>query len=106
MMVVGVARLVTLGLKVYVFTKADKFYEYPMARPVKIPSVENKENEFIQPSKEELDDYNKNQQSSSRQREAAESLGFIIVGLPLYTYHWKLISREKSEEKTGDKNNA
>lgn len=106
MMVVGVARLVTLGLKVYIFTKADQFYEYPASRPSKIISGENKEGEFIQPSKEELENYNKNQQSSSRQREAAESLGWIIVGLPLYAYHWMIISKEKSEEKISDKNIA
>lgn len=106
MMVVGVARLVTLGLKVYVFTKADKFYEYPAGRQVKIPSEESKESEFIQPSKEDLEEYNKNQQSSNRQREAAESLGWIIVGLPLYAYHWMIISKEKSEEKNSDKNNV
>lgn len=106
MIVVGVARLVTLGLKVYVFTKADKFYEYPAGRPVKISTEENKESEFVQPPKEEIEEYNRNQQSSNRQREAAESLGWIIVGLPLYLYHWAIISKEKEEEKNSDKNSV
>jgi hypothetical protein len=29
-----------------------------------------------------------------RLREAARNLSFIIVGLPLYVYHWRLIRRD------------
>lgn len=93
---IGTVRLITLGLKAYIFTKADDFYEYPIARPVIAPDGTKKE-DIAQPSKEELEKYQKNQQTSNRQREAAESLAMIIVGLPLYAYHWRKINKDKEE---------
>lgn len=101
MITIGCVRLVSLALKTYVFTKADVYYEYPIARSIKIapaggvPVEGEKTEEFQQPSKEELEQYQLKQQTANRQREAAESLAFIIVGLPLYLYHWRLIRNEK-----------
>lgn len=97
MMTVGSARLVTLALKMWVFTKADELHEYPAARSVKIPVGEGGA-EFREPSKEEIDEYQRNQRTSQRQREAAESLAWIIVGAPLYLYHWRMIQKDKMEE--------
>lgn len=100
---IGCVRLVGLALKTYIFTKADIYIEYPMTRPMKIAPVDgNKTEEFQQPSKEELEEYQNKQQTSNRQREAAESLAFIIVGLPLYLYHWSVIKKDKKEENKND----
>lgn len=99
LLTIGVARLVTLGLKTYIFTQADVYYVYPQSRPVK-PAVEGQEaaKEVTEPTQKEIADYEKKQRTSNRQREAAESLGFIIVGLPLYLYHWSVIQRDKKRE--------
>lgn len=98
---IGCVRLVGLGLKTYIFTKADIYYEYPMTRPKIAPIEGEKPEEFQQPTKEELEEYQNKQQTSNRQREAAESLAFIIVGLPLYLYHWSVIKKDKKEENAG-----
>ncbi len=96
---IGCVRLVGLALKTYIFTKADVYYEYPMARPVKVAPIESDKTEEIQqPLKEEVEEYQNKQQTANRQREAAESLAFIIVGLPLYLYHWSVIKKDKKEE--------
>jgi len=98
LVVIGGVRLVGLGLKTFVFIKADVYYEYPMARPVKVaPIPEGKAEEFQQPSKEEIEAYQRDQRTANRQREAAESLAMIIVGLPLYLYHWRMVRKEKEE---------
>lgn len=99
---IGGVRLVGLGLKTFIFTKADVYYEYPMTRPVKAPPIEGSEvvAEFQQPSKEEVEKYQQKQKSSNRQKEAADSLAMIIVGLPLYLYHWRLIKKDKEENET------
>ncbi len=90
----GGVKLVALGLKTYIFTKADIYYNYPA--PVPIGSVEKgKESEFQQPTKEEIEQYQKNERTSTRQRDAAEALAMMIVGLPLYLYHWQLIKKDK-----------
>ncbi|MEK7590396.1 MAG: hypothetical protein AAB454_01660 [Patescibacteria group bacterium] len=97
LVVIGGVRLVSLGLKTYIFTKADIYYSYPSARPVKVAG-DKTATEFIEPTKEELDEFNKNQASSNRQREAAESIAFMVVGLPLYLYHWTVIKKDRKEE--------
>ena len=100
---IGGVRLVGLGLKTFIFTKADVYYEYPMARPVKAPLIieeDRKTTEFEQPTKEEVEEYQRKQKNSNRQREAADSLAMIIVGLPLYLYHWRLIKKDKEENET------
>ncbi len=96
---IGCVRLVGLGLKTYIFTKADIYIEYPMAKLIRTAPIEgNKTEKFQQPSKEEIDVYQEKQKTSNRQREAAESLAFIIVGLPLYLYYWSVIKKDKKEE--------
>ncbi|MDO8577507.1 MAG: hypothetical protein Q7R55_01410 [Candidatus Wildermuthbacteria bacterium] len=90
MITVGSARLVGLGLRIYVFPDADRYYEYPVPR-----AVDLKEGETPQPDQKELAEFQKKQTHSQRQRELSESLAWIIVGLPLWLYHWSVIKREK-----------
>ncbi len=84
-------RVIGLGLKMYVFTEADNYYIYPYAKPI-TPTDGIKTEE---PSREEVDKYNMSQRNSNRQREAAESLAMLLVGLPLYLYHWREIQKDK-----------
>ena len=93
---IGSVRLVGLALKTYIFTKADIYYEYPAVRPLSVP--EGKSEEIPQPTKREIEDYQDKQRTSQRQRDAAESLAMLIVGLPLYFYHWSVIKKDKKEE--------
>ncbi len=89
---IGGVRLVSLALKVYVFTKADQYYEYPAVQPVK-PGAES-----AVPSRQELEEFQRNQRTSQRQRDAAESLATMIVGAPLFLYHWNRIKKDQKEE--------
>jgi len=44
------------------------------------------------------DEQRKEQEASTRanrEREAAEAIAMIVVGFPLYLYHWSLIQKEK-----------
>jgi len=87
MVTVGTARIVNVGLKAWVFREADvreAYYE-----PSHIDDmVERKVSEI---------DYVKKQQH----RDLASSISTIIVGLPLYLYHWVVIkgdSRRREDE--------
>lgn len=93
LLTIGFVRLINLTLKTYVFTKADVFYSYPTPMPI-APGEES----LQFPSREEIEDYQNKERTSKRQREAAESLAFIIAGLPLYFYHWSAIRKNKAEE--------
>lgn len=87
--VIGSVRLMEIGLKTFVFKNADTFVSYPNARPV-VPDGKP----ILEPSREELDKYQKEETQRQRQREASGALSMIIVGLPLYLYHWKSIKKE------------
>jgi hypothetical protein len=84
--VIGTVRLVDLGLKVYVFHNADTFMvTAPMLAPDgKVASVSSdyqRQSEIQQ----------KEENTRQRQRTTAEALSMIIVGVPLYLYHWRMI---------------
>lgn len=88
--VIGSIRLIELGLKVYVFKDAD-VYNY--AQPMKV-TPEGKEvkltGEEIAQQKRDAETETKRQ----RERELSGALAMILVGIPLYKYHWKTIQKE------------
>lgn len=89
--VIGSIQLVDLALKVYVFKEADR-YEY--AIPQKITTPEGKE---IKRSEEEIKEEKRIQESEykkQRQRQASTAISMILVGFPLYLYHWSLIKKK------------
>lgn len=90
-MVIGCVRLVQLGIKVFIFAGADAMPYYVMPTPVTI------DGKTANPSKEEQDAQkkaNEEENTRQRQREVAESVAMILVGTPLYLYHWLTIKKE------------
>ncbi|MFA7301189.1 MAG: hypothetical protein WC069_02685 [Candidatus Shapirobacteria bacterium] len=83
--VVGSIQMVNLGLKTFVFKDVDKYEVYP-----------------IYPTKDDIaledpavTEARQNRESSrQRQRDLINSVSMIVIGLPLYLYHWKLIGKE------------
>lgn len=90
---IGAVQLVDLGLKSFIFQDADMQYAYPMEKPVAVTGSTT--DMMVQPSKEEIEEYNEKQRRSQRQRESANALAMLIIGLPLYAYHWRVIKKEK-----------
>lgn len=83
--VIGSIQIVDLGLKVFVFKNADT-YEY--ARPLM-------KEEGIIYDEEEQKQIQERETMRNRQRQLSNSLAMIVVGVPLYWYHWKTIGKEK-----------
>ncbi len=105
-----------MGLKIFIFTQADQerilSYKMPPQMPISSKQLadkaQNGEEEVCLPKDEAaavrawLADYKSWQASykninpliSQRQREASLNLALILVGLPLYLYHWRIIKRE------------
>jgi len=118
LLTIGAVRFVDMGLKAFVFTKAEdmqRLYQkmlpvmpYP---PERIEKLQEGEGELSEEEtaaiKRWLADYEDWKERSSqtdpvtaqRHRDASTNLAMILVGLPLYLFHWRIISREtKSEE--------
>jgi hypothetical protein len=117
LLVAGAVRFIDMGLKTFVFVKADEAqriqqkYYGGLSSPVlpfaaeKMQVAENDgklTDEERATIKKWAADYKAQQEefakidyvASDRQREASGNLAMILVGLPLYLYHWTLIKRE------------
>ena len=97
--VMGLVQLVDLGLKVYAFKKADQVLIYPEStRPAKTsPELEETTLTPEEQKKYEQEqlEYQIKQREADRERNAANALAMILVGTPLFLYHWKIIQKDK-----------
>ncbi len=97
LMIIGGVSLIDLGLKSYVFTKADNYcYERSPVAPVeKIP---NGTTPLTAEQQKAEDEWQKKQceesRTASRQGQASNAIAMLIVGIPLYSYHWMQIRKE------------
>lgn len=96
LMIIGSVQLIDLGLTTWVFTEADEVNIYP---ELKLPDPEN-ERELDPEEKERVEEerleYLEKERTARRQRKAAGALAMIIVGLPVYLYHWQMIRKERN----------
>ncbi len=90
--VIGSIRISNLALKTFVFKDADSFETYPI----------KDESSLISP--QEMEDRQKRDQKRQKEREFSEAISMILIGTPLYLYHWKTIQKEASKNSELDKN--
>ena len=100
MVVFSTADLINLGLKTWVFPKADlnEYREPPCSYMiVKDPGMIETDEAYQQ----RIADCEKNQLSEDEarairnQKSAVRDLSFLFVGIPLFLYHWVIIRREQ-----------
>lgn len=86
--VIGTVQLVDLSIKVYVFNGADRYESYPY--PAKInPDGSTPVADYAEIENQRL--IQEKETNRQRQRQTSTAIAMIIVGLPLYKYHWGLI---------------
>lgn len=126
LLTIGTVGFIDMGLKAFVFTKAEdeEFINYSMP-PYKPEFVDRnqtalekaaagKESVSIKLMPEEVSLLNSATQEwknweekrskvdvklSRRHRDASNNLALILVGLPLYLYHWRVIKKETKDRK-------
>ncbi len=92
--VIGTIQLVDLGIKTYVFKGADKYEVYPQ------PKQLNSEGKEIKISEEDIkiqNEYQERENKRNRQRQVSTAIAMILVGVPLYFYHWNTIKKENKK---------
>lgn len=97
--VIGCIRLVDLGLKIYVFKDADRSSYYPSPKMVREPGVPLMTPEEEKEYEQEMRKTQEVETNKQRQRDTAGALAMIVVGTPLYIYHWKTIQKENRGKK-------
>ena len=100
LVIIGSVSFLNLALKTYVFKKADApvIFHGSVAAP-RIVTDESGKGKVIeqQQTEEEIkrqEEQDREYRTSQRQRDAAQALAFIIVGLPLYLYHWRAVRKK------------
>lgn len=115
--IIGAVTILNLLLKIFIFTNADEDYYQPaMPRELYLEPGFNqveaiKECEELTESDKEqirlwLADYKKvltdengvDRKRAQRERDAARALAMVLVGLPVWLYHWSVIKRDKRKE--------
>ena len=115
---IGSVRFVNMGLKAFVFTKADEDQKYMYAPSMMPPypmmdrggKVANETSTAmtaieLEEQRRWMADYKAWEEKRSkidyadvrRQQDAAMNLALILIGLPLYLYHWRTIQKETKE---------
>ncbi len=84
--IIGSIQIIDLGLKSYIF-KVEEFGFFPMS-----PVLDEKGNVTI--TVEEQKKQQEMEAANQRKRQISNSLAMIIVGAPVYLYHWKTIKKE------------
>lgn len=114
LLTIGGVQLTSLGLRSYVLTEADAEMrvQYLPEPPVRF-TADNARNlardttlgaEEREALRQWAADYERQREQreaidpvrSRRQRDAARALAFLIVGLPLFGYHWRTIRKERA----------
>lgn len=89
--IIGSVQIIDLGLKTYVFKVSEfSYFEEPIMAP----------DGKLQPgiSAQEQKARFESEQANQRKRQLSTSLSMIVVGVPLYLYHWKTIKKESKRQ--------
>lgn len=92
--VIGSIQLVDLGIKTFIFKDADRYVNTYESVPNIKDGLVNTSTEEAKLIKQQRDDAEKINNERNKQRQMATSLSMILVGAPLYFYHWKKIQKE------------
>lgn len=123
LIIIGSVLLVDLGLKITIFKQADQEYpERPPFPPSKLVPAEFREDVTVggvtasadirltKIEQEQLEQWQENYRfweerqlhanpvRSRHERTASRSTAMLVVGIPLFLYHWKLIARTRKTE--------
>jgi hypothetical protein len=121
LLIIGGVNFLNMGLKAFIFTQAEeeqRILYKQIPTPFSASEIDNLEKEIdgenqvclSEEQKSDIEswlvDYNNWKETSlqidpivaRRHRDASLNLSLILIGLPLYLYHWKTIKREIKEE--------
>lgn len=90
--------LINLGLKTWVFTKADTDYYYSPQPICALPVGADKStlplecNDPDYEAKQQAQE--KENRAAQKQRDASQAVAMILVASPVFYYHWRLARKE------------
>lgn len=102
MVIFSMADTVNIALRTWVFTKADRAFfsePYLACESGKIAVQDNAPRAITPEECQIAQDRSKKQQEEQRiaekQRDAVRDISMIVVGIPLFMYHWMIIRKKE-----------
>jgi len=113
MLAIGGVRLLDLGLRALIFTEAEqqeRMFSRPQPPPVPVRDVDTaavaelsaeerqRVRQWMQ-EYQEWEDLNEDVDPvlARRHRDASSGLALILIGFPIYFYHWRLIRKDAAD---------
>ncbi len=97
MILIGSVMLVNTALQTYVFNVGGydvfPYYECDQPKFVGEKQIERTEVEKSECNKN-AEERSKNQTSNERRRSVSYAISMLLIALPLYLYHWRVIQKE------------
>lgn len=91
--IIGATMLVNMGLKTVL--GVNDFRSYPQQPCAAQPTAPDGKTVACDPEfAKQQAEYDKQTQKDQKKRDVAQALAFIIVGSPVFWYHWKLARQE------------
>ncbi len=95
LMIIGSVSLVNLALKTWVFKNADSVHIYPYEKPIVKEGTDIETEEEKEAREAEMIEYRESELKSRREQQASNAVAMILIGLPLFAYHWRLARKEE-----------
>ena len=99
MIIIAGVSLINLALRSWVFTKADSTSNYTYACPVAVSNMSaNMQNQAVVQATP-CDTNAQIQQAhdqliSQRESTAAQDVALLLIGIPIFFYHWRKVNKE------------
>ncbi len=115
LLIIGSVRFIDMGLKAFVFKEAEKeqalrykrppvdYYPIPVEKIEKSKDFSEQEKKQLKSLAQKYQEWQKEQNQIDylkvkRQKDASINLALIIVGFPLYFYHWYVARKDFKKE--------
>lgn len=106
MVVFSIADLINIALKTWIFTKADSFYYGPVSpecgtvvKPTDV-TVNVAARQMTPEECVKQDEINRQReqdnQNVQKQRDAVRDISLIVVGIPLFILHWRVLRKKEN----------
>jgi hypothetical protein len=95
MLVVSAVDLLNIVLKTFIFTKADSFTYYPVPTACPPGATTTYEGKNCATAEQDARKSDEENRTSQRQRDLVRDISMLVVGIPLFAFHWRLARKKE-----------
>ncbi|MFH1404826.1 MAG: hypothetical protein ABIH21_01860 [Patescibacteria group bacterium] len=100
-MIISVSDLINIGLRSYIFPKADQAYSYDTCGIQPRMPTEDTKNMVVEDEEycQKMQAKEIERQAAQKQRDAVRDISLLIVSIPLFWLHFRIVYKDWKDEK-------